>query len=474
MKTLFLVGILSTALAAAQQTSIPLGVLTAYDNAGRMGASVGSVSLIAKSRTKAYWISAYHVTRGQRGPIAIKRPGKPDLAGTIIASKRDPDLVLVRTSVHTVTKNPFPVWTKPLRSGIYYAEGYSGQYGFGRRKGRLISANSAQARWGFPSIPGESGGCCYFLHGNTKYLTGVVSASDWVGNERGLRPGFTIGGHNTAIINFLGSAGLQVGADGYARVATGYYETGCGLFRNVFGGRHHPDPCPQCQPGGNPQYQGPNVIPEDYTPPQNVVPSQPDVGVTPVDPGAGNGGALTPETPVMQADELEEFIRKIVREEMPEPIPGPPGRDGVDGAQGAQGAQGLPGRDGPAMDEILATIKPLLVNGIQNQVAAEIDSRQLVDSMTLHQTVQRAVQAALDEIAANPKALADSITPYLDGEALAKKTQKHLDPIGLEFQDPLGNIIQGKDGPMSYEQKLGGKFIFKYKPSQLAYPAGAK
>jgi len=156
-------------------------------------------------------------------------------------------------------------------------------------------------------------------------------------------------------------------------------------------------------------------------------------------------------------------------------------RDGADGRDGVDGEDGQDGRDAPSMEEIVEELKPIIARGIANGVQRGTEG--FVRQEYVDQRLQLAIQAALDQVAANPPpidvvALAPELQPHLDGRMLAEQTQPHLDPIGFEFRDPDTHrvIIHPKTGePMSYEQHLGGKFVFKFRPSAMAVkPVGAK
>lgn len=326
-------------------TSIPLALIKRYDaSVPRGGASAGSCALVARSTTKAYWLTAEHVIDGPRGYVTIQRPGKQTLEGKVIAVRHAPDLALIRTSSASVTKYPFPIWPYQITDRDYWAEGYASATfnDFGRRKGRLLGKSSNSTRWSFPSIPGESGGCVYTLHGNTKYLCGVVSASDWPRNPRGLLGGFTVGGDARAIRDFLNSAGLPVGKDGYVSTVAyeqkneiAYADYPTGIFRRALGGRRHQDPCPDCYPKEQPQINNPqNIIPEDYIRP-DPPPQQP------------------PEQLPQPTVDYEK-IRAMIKQEMALIAP-QDGRDGRDGKDG---------KDGVTADEL----KPLIANAVRNAV----------------------------------------------------------------------------------------------------------
>ncbi len=325
-------------------TAIPLALIKRYQASRPTGgASAGSCALIAKSKSHAYWLTAEHVIDGPYGLCVIERPGKPSLAGSVVASRNGPDLALIRTSAHTVTKSPFPIWPYQLTQRDYWAEGYAGASfrDFGRRRGRLLSVQPSYARWEFPSIPGESGGCIYTLHNMTKYLCGCVSASDWPSNPRGLRSGFTVGGDSRSIAAFLRDAGLPIGTNGYVsptKFESNVQPAGI-IFRRVLGGRSHPDPCPECYPREQLQQHG--IIPEDFsTPPQSPPPEQ-----------------LPP--PQQRPSTDYDRIRQMIKDELAANRP----RDGKDGKDGRDG------KDGVTAEELKPLIRNAVLNAVEDAVA---------------------------------------------------------------------------------------------------------
>lgn len=271
------VAILSTVSWA--NTTTPLCLIKAWQGSRPVGsASSGSATLVAKTQSQAFWISAYHVVRGARGIITLHRPDKKALVAKQVSQRTSADLVLLRSSSHTVDEDPLPVWKWRLEGRRYWAEGYaSGTLkDFGRRSGTFTSAHGSKAEWSLPSIPGESGGCIYTLAVGRKYLAGVTSGSDWPRNPRGERNGYTFGGHSPQIVAFLTNSGLPVGPDGYVGSLT-------------WAGRNWSDPtpnrgilrrllpnCPQCDPQqqSDPHGLGDQYVPEDFVPPRDYTPPQ--------------------------------------------------------------------------------------------------------------------------------------------------------------------------------------------------------
>ena len=89
--------------ASAVVSSMPLAMVKRFDQPSAIGsASAGSCTLVAKSATHAYWLTADHVTRDSHGFIGIYRPGKVNLAGSQIARQIGPDLAIIRTTAKTV------------------------------------------------------------------------------------------------------------------------------------------------------------------------------------------------------------------------------------------------------------------------------------------------------------------------------------------------------------------------------------
>lgn len=383
-------------------TPVPLALIKRFQASHpHGGASAGSCSLIAKSSTHAYWITADHVINGPRGVVVLSRPGKKDLQGTVIAQRRSPDLALIRTSSYTVTKSPFPIWPYKLADRDFWAEGFADASfkGFGRRKGRLLSVNNDMARWSLPSIPGESGGVIFCLLGKTKYLCGVTSASDWPRNPRGTLSGFTVGGHSYQIRAFLKSLGMELRSDGYIVVPE---QTG--LFRRVLGGRRHSDPCPDCLPREQPQLRGgpqiPDLIPEDYVPPEQEAPDPQPQTPTP-----------QPQTPQPQAPQPKPQPERIEKQRLRVEVLGVPGKDGK------RGPAGPPGKDGraPTRDELLALIRETidsqrLVSEPEVRVIAREIAKQEAEAATLglHASMQQLqsallnIQQSIDTIATHP------------------------------------------------------------------------
>ena len=186
------------------QARAPVALIKAHSG---NGASAGTATLVAKHRF-GYWLTASHVVDSPR--ISIHTPTH-GFHGELVARDSSADLALVKT---TAANCPAPVriWTGAPHSSLdYYAEGYAGASfaGFGRRRGGLGALLGRMVRWTLPSIPGDSGGCVYTAYKGKRYLSSVVSGSNWPGRSRNA-DGYTVGASPEAIRTFLCSAGLTV------------------------------------------------------------------------------------------------------------------------------------------------------------------------------------------------------------------------------------------------------------------------
>ncbi len=201
----------------------------------------GTATLISLSPTKAYWITAAHVTK--RKTARIYRKNDHTLEGLVI-KKGGYDLALVRTSRATVWEKPLPIWWDGgVADREYWSEGYSGSRGLGRRKGEFrYRLRGGGAKWDFPSLPGDSGSSIWTVHKGRKFLAGITSTSDFIEDVWGrvFEGTITTGAGPGAIRSFMKECGFQIDEYGFANIpSVGSQQT---PTKAVAGGRNHPDP----------------------------------------------------------------------------------------------------------------------------------------------------------------------------------------------------------------------------------------
>lgn len=184
--------------------------------------STGSGTLVYKGPKESLILTAAHVVGGNtRARCFLGGRNVPAHSPVTPRERFDAALLTVKTS--DVANIPeMQIYQGRIQPGLeVWAEGFAGNYGFGRRRGQVKTV-APTFETTFLSHPGDSGGVIYTMVQGKPELVAVVSGSNWPGRSPD-STGYTVGPCSHQIIPW---------------------------FKRTLRGRNHPSPYGQQQPGG--------------------------------------------------------------------------------------------------------------------------------------------------------------------------------------------------------------------------------